>query len=683
MKSFQFIFFRLCIYLLAGILAGFYLNLSNSFVYVFSFASLTAFLIFYFRNRKLIFSDAFFGIFTFLFITSIGIWIAHFNQPKHQKSHFLQTKNALLIEGKILEELKPTLFNKRYVLEAKKLYDSANTSKIVQGKILLNMNRDSLLKVDLQPGNLILTPYKTTEIGSPLNPFQFSYKNYLKSLKIERQINLKSSNWKILSPNEIGIMETARKIRSDLILKLTNENFTKNQLAIFQALILGQRNDLDNEVYKNYAAAGAIHILAISGLHIGILLLFLNFILKPLERLTRGKTYKSILIIALLWAFALLTGLSASVVRAVTMFSFLAVGMEMKRKTAPLNGLFLSFFFLLLLNPYYVFQVGFQLSYLAVASILLFQPRIEAIYRPQTKFFQYIWKIISVSLAAQIGVLPLSLYYFHQFPGLFLLTNIIVLPFLGIILIFGLLVIILAAGGILPDILVNLYGFLLNALNTFIYGVAAQETFVWNNIPFSLLESILAYSVLLAILAVLYHKNFKTLILLLGAVILFQIGSFWNTYSMPKQELVIFQKSKASVIGIKSQSNFELFTDSPDSIKNQSIFTDYIRERRIKKYKLENVERLFHLHNKKLLVINSNQLPLLPDFNPELIVLTNTPKINLQRLISQYKPQQIIADGNNYPGIIKKWKKTCTQHNIPFHYTAKDGAFIWNAKTSF
>ena len=669
--------------MLVGMLIGFYFELKSFWVQLISCAFFMAFLACYVRAKKLIFPDALFGIATFLFIFCIGIWLAHFSQPTNQKTHYLHVENAILVEGKILEELKPNRYSNRYIFEVLNVYESTNTRKKAHGKILLSVSKDSLKKKSLLPGNLILTPFQTSEISSPLNPFQFSYKAYLKNLKIERQIHLSDSNWTNLNKNEIGLREYARAIRAKLILKLNEHDFTRKQLAVFQAIILGERIDLDETIYKDYAAAGAIHILAISGLHIGVLLILLNFLFKPIEQFKQGKIYKTILVIVLLWAFALLTGLSASVVRSVTMFSFLTVGIAMNRKTGTLNSLFLSFFFLLLINPYYIFQVGFQLSYLAVTGILLFQPLIEQIYKPRTSLPRYFWKLISVSIAAQLAVLPLSLYYFHQFPGLFLLTNVIVLPSLGILLIFGLLIIILAALGTVPDILVSLYGFLLNSLNNFINWVAAQEDFVWTDITFSLFQNILAYTIIIGLLIVVYRKTYQSLVLLLSLIILFQIASFWHAHSVPHQELVIFQKNRVTFIGIKKQAAFELYSNSADSISKLSIMTDYMRERKIKSYEVKEEEKLFSVLDKKLLLVNSEASLILPGFYPELVLLSNSPKVNLQRLIAEYKPQMIIADGNNYPGIIKKWKETCEKNKIPFHYTAKEGAFLLSPGKSF
>ena len=165
---------------------------------------------------------------------------------------------------------------------------------------------------------------KLDEINPPLNPHQFDYKSYLKGLGISHQLRLNTDTFFLMENPSTTIYGVVASVRSKIIDKLKQANFGTEELGIIQALLLGQRNDISAETYNNYKNAGVVHILAVSGLHIGILLLLLQFLLRPLERLPKGKTLKLIAIVALLWCFALLAGLSASVVRAVTMFSLVA-----------------------------------------------------------------------------------------------------------------------------------------------------------------------------------------------------------------------------------------------------------------------------------------------------------------------------------------------------------------------
>jgi competence protein ComEC len=192
---------------------------------------------------------------------------------------------------------------------------------------------------------------------------------------------------------------------------------------VVSALILGQQQDISKEILKDYQYAGAIHILSVSGLHVGFILLFITFLLKPLRKDKLGNTIRLLTIIISLWGFAILAGLSPSVVRSVTMFSFVAVGMYLKRSTNIFHTLLVSMFLILFFQPSFLFDVGFQLSYLSLFFILWLQPVISNLWEPKNKIVSYFWDILTVSFAAQIGAFPLSIFYFHQFPGLFFINK--------------------------------------------------------------------------------------------------------------------------------------------------------------------------------------------------------------------------------------------------------------------
>ncbi|WP_300440339.1 ComEC/Rec2 family competence protein [Christiangramia sp.] len=679
MKDFQFIFLRLSIYLILGILSAFYTTIQTSVLLISGLGILLLFLIAYFRAQKKIFPDSFFGISCFLLLFFLGFSTAYFNMPENQPKHFINQNIAergnLILEARVSEELKPTAFSQRFILKTENLLDGENSLDI-SGKLLLNLKVDSSKISNLKPGMHILVPWIPEEIKPPLNPFQFSYKNYMGQLKVHRQINPNIPKIKILDNDDESLRSFSWSLREELISGLKEHDFGANELAVFQALILGQRREISNELYKDYAAAGAIHILAISGLHVGILLFILNFLFRGLNRIKYGKFIKAAILILLLWSFAVLTGLSASVVRAVTMFSFIAIGLQIKRKTSVLNSLFLSLFVLLLIDPYYLFQVGFQLSYLAVFSIILFQPMLYNLYKPKFKLVDYFWKLSAVSIAAQIGVIPLSLYYFHQFPGLFLLSNLIILPFLGIILALGILIIILAYINGLSPFVTEVFNFILRMLNDFIAWVAGIESFVIDNIQISDFQTISLYLLIISLFLLLKKIEFTRICFLLTCVLIFQVSTYYFRKNIPDSESVIFHRSWHSFITMKNDRMLTIFSE--DSIENFNI-GDYKRERKITKVRMEKIPEIMNLSNKLSLIIDTTGNYNIPDFQPEIIILRNSPKINLERLIVQLSPVQIVVDGSNYNSFVNRWKATAEHKKIPFHYTGEKGAYILNS----
>jgi competence protein ComEC len=249
---------------------------------------------------------------------------------------------------------------------------------------------------------------------------------------------------------------------------------------------LGKKTALDRELIDAYARAGVIHVLAISGLHVGIIMLFLGFVLSPLQWLPKGKWIHTLSILLLLWGFGFFTGGSPYVVRAVTMFSAFAVAKYSQRIHSTFHLLVVSFFSLLVVYPPFVYQVGFQMSYLAELGIITIHPLIQKYWSPKLLILKKFWQLTTVCLAAQIAVAPLSIYYFHQFPGLFLLSNWIILPFFGMFLIFGMGLLLLIAFD--TEILPLFEGFdrIIDLMNQAIFWVACQEAFLFQNIPLSI-----------------------------------------------------------------------------------------------------------------------------------------------------------------------------------------------------
>ena len=467
----------------------------------------------------------------------------------------------------------------------------------------------------------------------------------------------------------------AASVRRNIISKLKKANFGKEELSIIQALLLGQRDDISQETYNNYKKAGAVHILAVSGLHIGIILLILQFLLRPLELLPKGKTIKLMVIVFLLWCFALLAGFSASVVRAVSMFSFVAYALYLNRPSNTFNILALSMFsILLLINPMLLFQVGFQMSYAAVFAILWIYPFFQKLWFPKNTIIRKIWQLLSVSVAAQIGVLPISLFYFHQFPALFFVSNLLIVPALGLILGFGIVTVILALFDGLPLWLVEGYNTMINFMNSIIEWVAQQEAFVFKNISFDGMQLLLSYAIILSLMLFFTRISYRRLMVFLGCVVAFQIWVFYTSFTTSKtSSLLIAHKNKTSIL--LHQSAYQLNIYTSDSIGSKAIAKDYQIGLGIKNAQFKTLQNSYNWKNKEVLLLDS--LGVYSSENVDYLVLTQSPKINLARLIDSIRPKYIIADGSNYGSYIERWKKTCAKRKLPFHHTGEKGAFYF------
>lgn len=635
------------------------------------------FLFSYFRARRLLFQDIFFGIATSLLLIVLAMLTVSVQLPENDQDHYTnklsegsEAKNILT--GEISEKLKPGLFQDKYILLVKSI-----NGKDAGGKLLLNISAN-MANEQFSPGDLLLIPAAYSEINKPLNPFQFDYAHYMQNLKVYGQVNISRSEVLKIGNSGSGLKKTAGKIREKIIVELRKYDFKAEELAIIQALLLGQRQEISQETYSNYAAAGVIHILAVSGLHVGIILLLLNRLLQPLERIKFGKPLKAVVLILLLWGFALLAGMSPSVVRAVSMFSFIAIGMQLNRRSSVLNSLFTSLIVLLLINPYFIFQVGFQLSYLAVFSIVLIQPALFNLYIPKFRLVKYFWGILTVTIAAQIGVLPLSLFYFHQFPGLFFISNLVILPFLGILLGTGILVMLLAALNILPQFIAEVYGTMISWLNEFVAFVASKEDFIFSEITFSITLLIAAYFLVLAFIFLLKEFRFKNIIFLLLATAVLQSVFIFERTSEGAEEGIIFHKSRNTLIGFSENRKLNIHHNLDSTIVSLSLLKDYKTGRNINTTETSELKNVYTFQQKKILVIDSSGVYNIPDLNPDIILLINSPKVNLERVLTFYDPQVIVADGSNYRSYIDRWEATGILNKIPFHATGEKGAFILN-----
>lgn len=265
-------------------------------------------------------------------------------------------------------------------------------------------------------------------IDPPLNPGEFNYKRYLGYRNIEHQQYLRPFQRQILAvdpPNRIANLAAVVNRWADSV--FTHQVGSRAEYGLVNAMILGVRDDLDTELYRAYSAAGAVHILSVSGLHVGILFTVLTFLLSFLIRRPHGKLLMAGIQLLILWFYALVTGFSPPVLRSAAMFTMLIIANASGRQQQLANTLGASAFFILCFDPYALFSAGFQLSYLAVAGIGAWQSSLYQSVTFRNKWVNRLWELTAVALVAQLITFPLGVFYFHQFPTYFLLANPIVI----------------------------------------------------------------------------------------------------------------------------------------------------------------------------------------------------------------------------------------------------------------
>ncbi len=282
------------------------------------------------------------------------------------------------------------------------------------------------------------------------------------------------------------IFQISYKGRQKMLEMLVSNGIAGDEFAVVSAILLGYNENLEPEFRAKYADAGALHVLCVSGLHVGIVFALIELFLTFLNRRKSTSIIRLVIILLCIWCYAFITGLSTSVQRASVMFSFLAFRQIGKYHSNPYNLLATSAFVLLLINPYIFNKIGFQLSYVAVVAIIALSNPIYSLVAIKNKFFDAIWKLLVVSYTAQVGTFPLSIYYFHQFPNYFFLTNLLIIPSVWLIIYTGIITLAVSVIWSWPAAKIS---FLLNLMLMALY---TSVSFI-DELPFSKAEFLVLY----------------------------------------------------------------------------------------------------------------------------------------------------------------------------------------------
>lgn len=727
MNLLRFVPIKLTLLLVLGILLGDFLNwsIARSSLCTASLLSLLAYV--FYRDERRPSIDLLrkgypaFGILMGLLCIAVGILAVAINDQSNRPDHYSKKSptEAQVWKLKIRESLKSNTYSDRYIVQVVGLNGTKasgslllsipkhsnreepvsrepyayDAQKVISGQSVHSVpvtNRDTIYnhQIPIKREEVIADKFMVDdelfvqtsieEISPPLNPHQFDYSAYMRRLGIHHQIRLQAEDYVPVPNPKKTILGLAASVRQTIIQRLQKGKFGEEELSVIQALLLGQRDDISVRVYDAYKNAGAVHILAVSGLHVGILLLVLQLVLRPLERLRKGKSLKLLVIVISLWGFALLAGFSASVVRAVTMFSFVAYALFLDRPGNTFNIIALSMFFILLIiNPMLLFQVGFQMSYAAVFAIVWIYPMLQKLWYPKNRVVRYFWQLLSVSIAAQLGVLPISLFYFHQFPGLFFVSNLLIVPALGVILGMGILVIIVGLLNLLPEVLVTIYNAIIGWMNAIVVWVAKQEAFIFKSIPFDAVQLVLAITILICVGRFFSKPNFRKAMVLAISIVGFQSWLFQASYtSRQKEKLILAHQFKNSVLML--QNGTHLTTIAHDTVRSDRLKEGYVVAERITSEKNRGLANSYRWHDTQLMIIDSTGLYPIPRTQPDYLLLTGSPRLNLERLIAEIRPKTVLADGSNYKSSIAHWRKTCADSDTPFYDTGTMGAFYFD-----
>lgn len=644
-----------------------------------------------------------FGIILNIFLILTGIIITQ-NQQSKTLSNNPNFDDGLIIAN-IIE---PVVEKDKTIKAVVNVFAIKNNNNWLEtsGKAIVYFEKDSIAK-QLEIGDRIAFEPSLGDIQNTNNPYEFNYKRYLFFHLISKQAYLKSDSWILLKKARGNTLQYyADKIRNKLLQIYEDNGITGDELSIASALTLGYKDKLDEEIKRSYSSAGAMHVLAVSGLHVGIIYMIFNSLLFFLGKKRFARILKTILLLLILWAYAYITGMSPSVMRASIMFSFIIVAKNINRKTNIYNTLATSAFLLILINPFIIMEVGFQLSYLAVLAIVFFQPKMYNWIKFKYWLADKAWALFTVSVAAQLGTAPIGIYYFHQFPNYFFISNFIVIPAATIILCTGIAVL---ATSFIPVV----SSFIAKGLSYIIYGLNYSVGFIekmpystTNDISISLPESILLYAIIILLSLFFLYQKIWPLRLALYSVILILISfNYSNFYSKQQRSIIVYNIKGNTALNFIDGSDNILYSDveietNPSqlmySVKNNWLELGLENEKIIdlnrsnSQFLFSNLltldnQRVFNKHSfysfydKTILLINDDRFLNMSSedkFSVDYIILSKNVKTDINKIIGLFNFKKLIIDSSNSNWITENWVEQCISNNIDYIDIAKDGAFI-------
>jgi len=591
--------------------------------------------------------------------------------PENQPDHYVHTApGEHLLEIRLSEKLRPTSFSNRWTGRVDRIDGHPSG-----GTILLSLP-DTLTTSGWAPDDRLWALGVIREPAPPANPYQFDYAAYLKSLGIYGSLRLEAGRFRYRSRPAESLSGKIGRLRQKLVEALDRTGFGPDETGLLQALLLGDRTSLDPAQYQSYQRAGAAHLLAVSGLHVGVFSGLVGWLLWPLRRVRRGKALHASLLLLALWSYVGLAGAGPAVVRAAVLFSLLTYALLGNRPGQSLHFWALAILFLLgVAEPLWLFQAGFQLSFAAVWAILVFYPTLFRLWPLQSGPGAKLGQLCCLGTTAQIGILPLSLYFFHQFPLHFLLANILLVPLLGLVLGWGFVLLLAVAAGSAPFWLAGPYGVVLRAMNALTGWLGGQDTLILTHIPWGRVELCLGLGAVLAMAGWVRNPSRGWHRGALACILAMQAYTLWQAAAHEGQtEWVVPHRVAAGGFWFREGRVLRVFATEPEAFAG--LLDAYQTGERIRHVRFDTLRNGYTLDGKRLLVVDSKGVFDIPGTGADIVLLTGSPRIHLGRLIESCRPERIVADGSNYQTLADRWRKTCDAQGVAFHHTARDGAFV-------
>jgi competence protein ComEC len=646
------------------------------------------FLLFFVRLGKSYKYRWLWGVFIFcnLFLLGAGIM----KNRQHQTTLLLDKQT--FFNGIVVDNPNVDARFTRLTLQIKSYSDSSKNWIATSENVFVYVPTDSISST-LQLGDVLFLNTKFSANPPPKNPEEFDYSYYLARRKFFATAFISDGNYKKVRHENLWFRKTVLNIQTAMFDCFAKLGINDDNFAVLRALIIGDKELLSDELLDSYSTSGVMHVLAVSGLHVGLVYAVLLFLMRPLGKRRYGKFIRAIIIFVGLWIYASLAAFSPSVCRACVMFSFVLFGNAFGRKVNIYNSLAASALFLLIINPYNIFEVGFQLSYCAVIAIVYFQPFMYKTVYIRNKFLNYIFGLATVSIAAQIGTSAISIFYFHSFPNYFIITNVLIIPLVTLIMFT------VAATFMLSWIPV--IGALIGKFLDICVSLSNEITKHVEILPYSLSENIYVSSLQIAVAIVaitllafyIEFRNRKNIFAILACIILFAgINSYHKIENKTQKQIIVYStrgssyisfvsgRNSANIRDVENKNNDFEFNTKNNFVKlgtkhvETFLLSDDIQTSNV----IQSYKNIIWFNNKSVKIATENDVFRLQNpFDIDFLIINKQSGNNPQIFFENYCPKILIIDSSVQAWQARRWIAEAQNRNINYHYVNEKGAFVW------
>ncbi len=631
-----------------------------------------------------------FGLIIHVFLCIFCFRLTAYNSERCDPNRFNLLKSDLLVL-RVENEPKLSKRNIRFEAEVIGVFNQQHI-KHSSGKILITLEADSGKKFVPDYGDILLIPAVFHTLEPPYNPGEFDYKLFMENRQIYFQSFVKGNQFRVLAQNTgNSVISFALSLRRKLIIKYNTYLPDQDAAALASTLILGYRADLNKDVIEAYSKTGTMHVLSVSGMHVGIVFLILSFLLRLMDKNKVLVLVQIFLITTAIWFYSLISGFSSPVCRAALMISFLLIGKALNKNQNSYNLIAISAFFLLLYYPYYLFDVGFQLSYLAVCGLVYFHPKLYQSLYIKNKIVDYAWSYCALSLAAQLATFPLGLYYFHQFPLYFLLSNLLIVLPVTIIMYAGILLLAIPFNFLLIPLGKFLSG-LINFTNDILFRIENLPLASLSGIWLSSFQLLLLYSLILTF--VFWSKSRQKIVVFVAmalSIILFMSVSLDQILNLRREELIFFSLRQKSAIAYLKRGKCIVLADLDSSDRTFSYTIEpSLESRGISDIDFINIEspqrtdsywsdsnfmqfgnfRVLRWDRKISLPTSAEKLGV------DILILSHNPIQKLTEISSFVEFNKVLIDPTNSDYKIRDWLSEAAKLNISVYVLKKSPAYI-------